>query len=250
LPQDWRDEPSPPAAVAVYTNAPRAELLLNGRSLGECEMGFADYCEWNVSGSFVPGNLTAAALSEAGEVLSTDTSLTPGAPARVLLSLDAPALATGTGEALLADGEDAALVRASIVDSEGRLCSAASDMSPVSFAVVSGPGRVLGVGNGDPSSHEPNVASKRSAYAGLARVVVQVSVDAVSPGREQQSFIDVDAPLGLAQADAGEVVADIVLAASAPGLEGGRITIPVSTDVKDAVLAVARRSVEVDIQLR
>jgi hypothetical protein len=105
--QDWRGDPSPPAAIAVYTNAPRAELLLNGHSLGSCDMKFADYCEWDMSAAaFVPGNLTAAALSATGEILSTDTSLTPGAPARVVLSLDAPALATGTGEALLADGED------------------------------------------------------------------------------------------------------------------------------------------------
>lgn len=254
--QDWRDEPSPPASIAVYTNAPRAELLLNGRSLGECEMRFADYCEWDDLAAlhgeehqFLPGNLTAVALSASGEILSTDTSLTPGAPARVLLSLDAPALATGTGAALLADGEDAALVRASIVDSAGRLCSAASHH--VSFTVVSGPGRVLGVGNGDPSSHEPNVASERSAYAGLARAVVQVTVDAVSRGREQRSFVDADAAAAdttSTSIDAG--VEDIVIAASAPGLEGGRVTIPVSTELSDSVLAVARRSVDVDMQLQ
>lgn len=242
--QDWRDEPSPPGAIAVYSNAPVTELILNGRSLGECTMSFADYCQWNLSaGGFVPGNLTAVArASEGGEVLSTDTSLTPGAPARVLLSLDAPALATGTGEALLADGEDAALVRASIVDSAGRLCSGASDR--VSFTVVSGPGKVLGVGNGDPSSHEPNVASERSAYAGLARAVVQVTVDAVSPTRALRASIDVDgadvSPLG---------VTDIVLEASAPGLGRGRVTIPVSTNARDSVLAVARRSVGADIHL-
>eukprot|EP01044_Picomonas_judraskeda_P029456 COSAG03_NODE_10205_length_665_cov_1.054770_1_plen_107_part_10 len=52
--QDWRSDPAPPPTIAVYTNAPRAELLLNGHSLGQCTMRFADYCEWNVS--FSPGN--------------------------------------------------------------------------------------------------------------------------------------------------------------------------------------------------
>jgi hypothetical protein len=234
-------------------------------------MAFADYCEWNMSESnlrngsgfdtnisgdidtningfdahgFEPGNLTAAALSDTGEVLSIDASLTPGAPARVLLSLDAPALATGTGEAVLADGEDVALVRASVVDADGRLCTTASHN--VTFAILSGPGAVLGVGNGDPSSHEPNVASSRSAYHGLVRAVVQVTVDAVSRGRVQQAFIDMEAAaLGVA----APRVQDIVVVATALGLSAGRVVIPVSADVRDSVLAVAQRSVKADIQL-
>ena len=186
-------------------------------------------------------------------------------------------------------GEDAALVRASIVDGEGRLCSAASHA--ISFAIASGPGRVLGVGNGDPSSHEPNVASARRAYHGLARAVVQVTVDAVGPGLATRAFIDVDAPAG-----GGAAVGDIVVAppdhsgprtfvqaltidllkllmesfsawlyggwssglrflrsqvvkASAPGLAAGEVSIPVSTDRGASVLAVAARSVDVEMQL-
>ena len=236
--QDWRSDPAPPPTIAVYTNAPRAELLLNGHSLGQCTMRFADYCEWNVS--FSPGNLTAVALSETGVVLSSDTRLSPGAPTAVALSIDAPSLATGTGEALFADGQDVALVRASLVDQSGRLCSAASHN--VSFSVVSGPGRVVGVGNGDPFSHEPNAGSSRLAYHGLARVVVQVTVDTASEGHVRATMIDVDAV-------SAHVVEDIVVVASAPGLREGRVTIPVSASASDSVLAVARRSVEADIQL-
>jgi hypothetical protein len=38
----------------------------------------------------------------------------------------------------------------------------------------SGPGRVVGVHNGDAKSHEPQHASTRHAYHGLARAVVKV----------------------------------------------------------------------------
>jgi beta-galactosidase len=38
-----------------------------------------------------------------------------------------------------------------------------------------GPGRILGVGNGDPSSHEPDKASERKVFNGLAQVIVQSS---------------------------------------------------------------------------
>ncbi|MDE3053953.1 MAG: hypothetical protein KGJ70_08715, partial [Gemmatimonadota bacterium] len=55
--------------------------------------------------------------------------------------------------------------------------------------VISGPGRLIGVGNGDPSSHEPDKGSARSAFNGRCVAIVQglktagdVRVDATAPG--------------------------------------------------------------------
>ena len=59
-----------------------------------------------------------------------------------------------------------------IVDAQGRLVQVADN--EVSFS-VSGPGKILGVGNGDPSSHEPDKASKRKAFNGLCMVLVQTA---------------------------------------------------------------------------
>jgi beta-galactosidase len=42
----------------------------------------------------------------------------------------------------------------------------------VTFA-IGGPGAVIGVGNGDPSCHEPDRASERSAFNGLCMAIVQ-----------------------------------------------------------------------------
>jgi beta-galactosidase len=42
----------------------------------------------------------------------------------------------------------------------------------VTFA-VNGPGAVIGVGNGDPSCHEPDKASERSAFNGVCMAIVQ-----------------------------------------------------------------------------
>ena len=38
---------------------------------------------------------------------------------------------------------------------------------------LKGPGKIIGVGNGDPSSHEPDKASERRAFNGFAQVIVQ-----------------------------------------------------------------------------
>ena len=68
------------------------------------------------------------------------------------------------------------------MDSNGRVCQSSS--LNVFFSIVSGPGRIIGVGNGDPSCHEPNQAHWRSAYHGLARVIVQVTEDHASKYRD------------------------------------------------------------------
>jgi beta-galactosidase len=47
----------------------------------------------------------------------------------------------------------------------------------VSFE-LSGPGKIIGVGNGDPSCHEPDKATKRSAFNGLCMAFVQATKQA------------------------------------------------------------------------
>jgi beta-galactosidase len=54
---------------------------------------------------------------------------------------------------------------------------------------VTGPGQLLGLGNGDPSSHEPDKGKQRSAFNGLCLAIVQsarthgaIAIQADSPG--------------------------------------------------------------------
>jgi beta-galactosidase len=54
---------------------------------------------------------------------------------------------------------------------------------------VTGSGKLIGVGNGDPSSHEPDKAQQRHAFNGLCSSIVQaqkgagqIKVRATSPG--------------------------------------------------------------------
>jgi beta-galactosidase len=94
-----------------------------------------------------------------------------------------------------ADGEDVAIVAVEITDQQGRVVPTAGNK--VSFA-VSGSGKLIGVGNGDPTSHEPDKALERSAFNGLCMAIVQASktpgrirVDATAEGLASASlFID------------------------------------------------------------
>lgn len=52
--------------------------------------------------------------------------------------------------------------------------SKAGDNSLIRFEIT-GPARIIGVGNGDPTSHEPEQASERRLFQGLAQVLVQTT---------------------------------------------------------------------------
>lgn len=230
-----------PLDVQVFTNAPKVELLLNGRSLGVSPappLGFAEFP--NIT--FSRGNLTAVGLSAKGAAMASHSILAAGAPMAIVLSVDCPSAGTGTGDMLLADGHDAALVRATIVDAAGRTVSEGAPL--VTFSVQSGPGRIAGVHNGDAKSHEPQAANSRRAYHGLARAVVRVTADALSP-----LLLDIDVDHGdgvttVSLADPKAPPQDIVVTASAPGLRSGTVRIAVSADAeRDSPLAAARRHV-------
>jgi len=146
----------------VFSNAESVELFLNGVSLGSKTQPALGHVNWNVT--YASGTITARA-SVGGNVVATATRETTGAPAAVILK-ERVVGASG----IRADGQDVAMVEVSIVDAQGRIVPTASNS--LSFS-VSGPGRVYGVGNGDPASHEPDKATTRSAWNGLALVHVQ-----------------------------------------------------------------------------
>ena len=134
--------------VHVYSDCPAVELYVNGKSKGKQPLinpqltptttsrSWATYA----STAFEAGNLTAIALDKTGAILATHTVLTSGTASKIVLSLDAPNPVTGTGAALLLDGQDAGLVRATIVDGDGQLVADATHN--VTFEVLSGPGRM------------------------------------------------------------------------------------------------------------
>lgn len=164
---------------------------------------------------WVPGKLTAVARDSAGKVVATMERHTNGKAAKLELSIDAPAAATGTGTAVLLDGHDAALLRASVVDDNGRVMHLATNN--ITFRVVSGPGVVQGTGNGDPHCHEPNNAPWHSAYHGLVRGVIKVTSAAARDPAERALIATIDRHGPLSAGSAPQDHADIVVEVSSPG---------------------------------
>ena len=232
--------------VHAYSSAPRVELLVNGQSQGSrgivpMRQGPGSYAEW-LEVPFQAGTLTAVATDAAGAVVATAARHTNTHKAALQLGIDAPHQSTGTGSTLLLDGQDAALLRATVLDANGRQMMRATDT--ITFRVVSGPGRVQGTHNGDPHAHVPNNSPWHPAYHGLTRAVVRVTSIAARSSMERAALarIDVHGPMAVGeQAElATPATEPIVVEASAPGLAPARISIAVSTDASaHGILAVA-----------
>ena len=172
---NWGDSEGKPITVWCFSNLDKVELLLNGKSLGMKPMDKNSHVAWTVD--YMPGTLEARGYKNGRQVM-IDKRETTGRPAKIVLQPDR--------SEIHADGEDVSVVAASVVDSEGRMVPVAGNL--ITFQ-VSGSGKVIGVGNGDPSSHEPDKASKRKAFNGLCAAIVQagkqageITVQASSPG--------------------------------------------------------------------
>ncbi len=171
---NWAGREGEPIAVWCHTNCDAVELFLNGRSLGVRPVERWGHAQWHVP--FAPGVLEAR--GRRGPAALTARRETTGPAARLALRADRARLA--------ADGEDLAVVTVEVQDGQGRLAPTAGN--PVSFTLA-GPARLLGVGNGDPSSHEPDHATQRRAFNGLCMALVQtlsqpgpITVTAAAPG--------------------------------------------------------------------
>ena len=147
--------------VWCHTNAEVVELFLDGRSLGARTVARDRHVSWRVP--YRPGVLEARGR-HAGQVVTRARQETAGPPARLLLTPDRARIA--------ADGRDLAVVRIDVLDEGGRPAPHAD--TSLRFS-VEGPGRLIGVGNGDPTSHEPDKASTRRAFNGSAMALVQSS---------------------------------------------------------------------------
>lgn len=145
--------------VLVYGNADEVSLYRNGVLLGRKEMPRNGFLQWRVD--YAPGTLSAIGWKE-DEAVSDCAVRTAGDPRCLRLVPDKTAL--------VADGGDLAMVRADVVDENGSVVPHADD--ELTFTVA-GNATILGVGNGNPASVEPESASRRRAFNGKALVIVR-----------------------------------------------------------------------------
>ncbi len=161
---NWTGKEGQTIDVWCYSNCDEVELSLNGKSLGRKTMPRNSHLEWKVE--YQHGVLEAKGYV-GGTVVSAKKVETAAAPAQLRLTPDRPQIR--------ADNEDVAMVTVAVLDGEGRAVPTAEN--EVTFS-ISNNARIIGVGNGNPSSHEPDKATKRKVFNGLCQVIIQSSRDA------------------------------------------------------------------------
>ncbi len=126
--------------VTVYGNCEQVELLLDNKSLGRKGMPVNGHLEWMVN--YQPGALSARGYN-ADKIILEDSVEPSGNAAAIQLIPDR--------KSINADGEDVSVITVQVTDHRGMIVPDGSNK--ISFS-VDGPGKIIGVGNGNPSSHE------------------------------------------------------------------------------------------------
>jgi beta-galactosidase len=161
---NWPGKEGKLQKVLCYTNCEEVELFLNGKSMGKKKTIPYTRLEWKLV--YKSGKLEARGYNK-GKLVAKDVAETTAAPAQVSLNSDC--------NMLKADGCDVAVIRVAIKDAKGRVVPTANDL--VKFS-IEGPGKIIGTGNGNPSSHEPDKANQRMAFNGYCLVLVQTDKQA------------------------------------------------------------------------
>jgi beta-galactosidase len=186
----WKGKEGQPIDVWVNSNADNVELFLNGKSLGKKDMSRNRHLQWNVN--YEPGTLSAIGYKNGRKITAGVETI--GDAAEVVI--------TPYKTTMLADGKDATIINVKVIDKQGRDVPDAGNL--ISFSIT-GDAKIIGVGNGNPSSHEPDKYFdnnwQRKLFNGKCQLIVQSG--------KKADFIHIEATsagLGKASTDIATVV--------------------------------------------
>lgn len=138
---NWPGDEGQEKQVTVYSNCAEAELFQDGKSLGKKQMPENGHLTWQVV--YKPGELLALGYS-GGKETARAKSETTGQAKKLVVTADR--------KKLTADNRDVSVITVQVNDNKDRMVPTAN--IELQFT-LEGPGKIIGVGNGDPSSHEP-----------------------------------------------------------------------------------------------
>ncbi|HLP07856.1 MAG TPA: beta-galactosidase GalA [Opitutaceae bacterium] len=169
---NWPGKEGQEIPVQALSNCAEVELFLNGISQGRQSMKRLSKLFWP-GVKYEPGVLSAKGYDALGNVVAEAKVETTGDATQLRLTPDRTTVD--------ADGRDIALFTVAALDARGRVVPLAQNK--VEFA-LEGAARIIGVGNGDPNCHEPDVFIgsdarwSRSLFNGLAQIIVQSACEA------------------------------------------------------------------------
>ena len=158
--------------IWAYSNCAEVELIVNGKNLGRKPMPKDGHLSWTAV--YKPGYMEARGFNSKGRRVKTERIETTGPAERIAIQADRTTLK--------ADGQDVSIVTIDLRDRRGRVVPDACEEVQLE---VSGPVRILGVGNGDPAwqaQEQPTERDSRTfsvrTFNGLAQVILQATREA------------------------------------------------------------------------
>jgi beta-galactosidase len=180
--EHWNWPSNAAVNVVCYANCPEVTLTLNGKIIGTRKSSEAvdGVLNWQVP--FEPGTLRAIGCAN-GRGVCDYVLQTAGAPRRIELLPDTTQLR--------ADGKDVSQIEFRIVDEHGvRVPNAEAE---VKFDLT-GPAKIIGIGNGDLSNSENCQGDTHRAFQGRGLAILQtlgtsgsITLQASAPGLEPAS---------------------------------------------------------------
>lgn len=163
---NWEGREGQVTPVFVYTDSPKAELFINGRSQGVREKNDSTRMNryrlmWNET-VYEPGEVKVVAYNADGSVAAEKTVRTAGKPDHIVL--------TSNRTELSPDGEDLAYITVQVADKEGNIVP--TDEREVTFKVT-GDGHFRATANGDPTSLRLFHLPAMDLFSGAATAIVQ-----------------------------------------------------------------------------
>lgn len=159
---NWKGKEGKPIDVWVNSNADNVELFLNGKSLGKKQMPKNKHLQWLVN--YEPGKLEAIAYRNSKKITTSVATTTEP------LTIELKPSTTK----IMANGKDAVVVDVSVKDIDGRLVPDANNL--IEFS-INDDAQIIGVGNGDPSSHESDKCAtgkwQRTLFNGHCQIILQ-----------------------------------------------------------------------------
>ena len=162
----WPGRDGEVTPVYCYTDAPEAELFVNGKSQGRIRKQKDSRLDrfrlrWNEV-KYEPGEIKVVAYGYDGSVIGEQTIATAGKPAAMSLSADRTTIN--------ADKDDMAFVTVSMTDAKGNFCPTLSD--DLTFE-VSGAGKFAATCHGDATSLQSFQQPEMKLFSGKAVVIVR-----------------------------------------------------------------------------
>ncbi|MEA4982047.1 MAG: beta-galactosidase GalB [Paludibacter sp.] len=163
---NWPDRVGQNVPVYCYTNYPKAELFVNGKSMGVKQKDKSNkYTRYRLIWDEVvyqPGEIKVVAYNDNNEAVARQVIKTAGEASTLKLTADRSAIHSG--------GKDLSFVTVEVLDKDGNVCPRAGNLL---FFDVKGAGKLKALCNGDPTDQTSFGSNYMRAFNGKIVAVIE-----------------------------------------------------------------------------